>query len=73
MTRTVFQSKVILMGKQEEHKKKPGVEHGETIQVHCPKCQRTKMFYLQSEPMPVCTKCKIEMVFSELLDEGKSY
>lgn len=61
------------MGKVEEPKKKPGVDQSETIQVHCPKCQKTKLFYLKSEPMPVCEKCKIEMVFSELLDEGMSY
>lgn len=43
----------------------------EAVEVHCPKCQLTEVFYIPDEPMPVCPQCKIEMVFSELLKEGK--
>jgi ribosomal protein S27E len=44
----------------------------EPVEVKCPKCGRTEIIYLPNEDIPVCEKCRIRMVISELLDEGKS-
>jgi uncharacterized protein (DUF983 family) len=48
-------------------------EKKEPIEVQCPKCKRTEIFYLLKEDFPKCPDCKIEMTIKELLDEGKSY
>ena len=43
------------------------------IEVICPKCQHTEIVYLSDEEMPRCPECRKEMVFKEVLKEGKSY
>jgi ribosomal protein S27E len=42
------------------------------IEVKCPNCDHTEIFYLQKEDMPKCPNCDIQMIFKELLREGKS-
>jgi ribosomal protein S27E len=45
----------------------------EAIEVKCPKCGRKQIIYIPKEDIPKCPECKVRMVISELLDEGKSY
>ncbi len=45
----------------------------EPVEVKCPKCNRTEIIYMPKEEIPRCPVCKVRMVISELLDEGKSY
>lgn len=45
----------------------------EAIEVICPKCRYTEIVYLPIDDLPLCPKCNIPMLVSELLDEGKSY
>ena len=45
----------------------------EAVEVHCPRCNQSGLIYIPVEMMPFCPDCNVEMVFSELLDEGKSY
>ena len=45
----------------------------EPIEIKCPKCGHTQIIYLPDEHVPRCPTCDIQMVISELLDEGKSY
>ena len=44
----------------------------QTVEVVCPKCQRTEIVYLPKEQIPTCPKCKVEMVLKEVLTEGKA-
>jgi len=46
---------------------------GEPIEIKCPKCDHTQIIYIPEEDMPKCPTCNVQMVISELLDEGKSY
>ncbi len=43
------------------------------IEVKCPKCQRTQIVRIPKEEIPICPDCKVQMIISEVLDEGKSY
>jgi predicted nucleic-acid-binding Zn-ribbon protein len=45
----------------------------EPVELRCPKCGYTEIIYIPNEKIPLCPKCRIEMVFEELLDEGKSF
>ena len=45
----------------------------EPVEIICPKCRYTEIIYLPVDTFPLCPKCKIPMLISELLDEGKSY
>ncbi len=45
----------------------------EPIEVVCPRCRATAIVYIPREPIPRCPNCGREMIFRELLDEGKSY
>jgi ribosomal protein S27E len=45
----------------------------EPIEVVCPRCRATAIVYIPREPIPRCPECGREMIFRELLDEGKSY
>lgn len=48
-------------------------EKVEAVEVKCPKCGRRQIVYIPKEPIPRCPDCKVQMIISELLDEGKSY
>lgn len=48
-------------------------DKAEAVQVKCPRCDHTQIIYIPVEVMPTCPKCRVEMIFGELLDEGKSY
>lgn len=43
----------------------------EFIEVACPLCDKRKIICVPEEPMPRCDYCKVEMVFKEVLTEGK--
>jgi len=43
----------------------------EPIEAVCPKCGRTKIFFLNREPVPKCEVCGLEMLIKEMLVEGK--
>jgi phage FluMu protein Com len=45
----------------------------QVIEVKCPKCHRTQIITIPKEEIPKCPDCKIQMIISEVLDEGKSY
>ncbi|WP_169739568.1 hypothetical protein [Pelobacter seleniigenes] len=45
----------------------------EPVEVVCPKCRYTEIIYLPKDDLPQCPDCHIQMMISELLDEGKSY
>ncbi len=45
----------------------------EPVEIICPKCRYTEIIYFPVDDLPLCPKCKIPMIISELLDEGKSY
>jgi len=45
----------------------------EPVEIICPRCRYTEIIYLPIDNFPLCPKCKIPMLISELLDEGKSY
>ena len=45
----------------------------EAIQVKCPICDHTEIVYLPQEEIPRCPIDDVQMVFCELLGEGKSY
>lgn len=46
----------------------------EPAEIICPKCHYTEIIYLPQQEMPKCPQCqKGQMVFRELLKEGKSY
>ncbi len=45
----------------------------EPIEVICPICRVTEIIYIPVEDLPLCPKCQVQMLISELLDEGKSY
>lgn len=46
-------------------------EEQHAVEVVCPKCRQTQIVYFPKEPMPVCQKCRVEMVLKEILTEGK--
>lgn len=46
-------------------------ERQNAVEVVCPKCRQTQIVYFPKETMPVCQHCRIEMVFKEILTEGK--
>jgi ribosomal protein S27E len=48
-------------------------ERNEPVEVVCPKCRRTEIVYIPKEQTPNCPDCRTQMVFRELLCEGKSY
>ena len=43
----------------------------EPVEAVCIKCETTKIFFLEKEPIPKCDRCGREMVIRELLREGK--
>lgn len=43
----------------------------EFVEFACPICKRHKIVCLPDEPEPACEFCKVEMVFREVLTEGK--
>lgn len=43
----------------------------EFVEVHCPKCKRSRIICLPEEEIPSCEMCKIPMVIKEVLTEGK--
>lgn len=43
----------------------------EFIEVACPLCDKRKIVCIPEEPIPRCEFCKVEMVFKEVLTEGK--
>lgn len=43
----------------------------EFVEFACPVCERRKIVCLPEESEPVCEFCKVEMVFKEVLTEGK--
>ena len=47
-------------------------EKNEPVEVKCPKCGQIQIIYLPKEEIPICETCHVQMVISELLDEGKS-
>ncbi len=47
-------------------------EKPEAIEVRCPICGLTEIVYIPIEQIPRCPQCNVEMLISELLDEGKS-
>jgi ribosomal protein S27E len=46
---------------------------GDAIEVYCPRCEHTEIIYVPEEDIPKCPKCRKQMVFKEILKEGKSY
>jgi len=61
----------ILIAYQERRHRMP--ESIVSVEVVCPKCQRTEIVYIPKEQIPKCPDCKTQMVLRELLREGKSY
>ena len=45
----------------------------EPVEIVCPRCKETSLVYLPKEEIPKCSRCKVQMVIKELLDEGKAY
>ncbi|MBG0775533.1 MAG: hypothetical protein H0S85_03765 [Desulfovibrionaceae bacterium] len=45
----------------------------QAVEAVCPKCKRKEIVYIPREELPKCPVCKVQMVVSELLTEGKSY
>jgi ssDNA-binding Zn-finger/Zn-ribbon topoisomerase 1 len=45
----------------------------EPIEIICPECHRTAIIYIPEESVPRCPDCNVQMVFKELMKEGKSY
>jgi ribosomal protein S27E len=43
----------------------------EFIEVACPLCDKRKIVCLPDESIPRCEFCKVDMVFKEVLTEGK--
>jgi len=56
-------------GEMEQDERSPK----EAVEIICPKCRYTEIVYLPIADLPLCPKCKTQMMISELLDEGKSY
>ncbi|GAB7023987.1 hypothetical protein [Salidesulfovibrio brasiliensis] len=48
-------------------------EQPEAVEVVCPKCRSTQIVYLPMEEVPKCPDCRVEMLVSEILTEGKYY
>lgn len=48
-------------------------DKAEAVQVKCPICDHTEIVYIPIEQIPKCPIHNVEMILSELLDEGKSY
>jgi len=45
----------------------------QTVEIKCPSCGHTKIVNVPKEPIPICPKCKKQMLIKEVLREGKSY
>jgi predicted RNA-binding Zn-ribbon protein involved in translation (DUF1610 family) len=45
----------------------------QTVEIKCPGCGYTKIVSVPKESIPVCPKCKKQMLIKEILREGKSY
>ncbi len=43
----------------------------EFVEFYCPTCRVSKIVCLPEEPLPHCDNCRKEMVFKEVLTEGK--
>lgn len=43
----------------------------EFVEVACPVCKQSKIICLPEETIPKCDYCKREMIFKEVLTEGK--
>ena len=43
----------------------------EFVEVACPICKRSKIICLPEESIPKCEYCQKEMIFKEVLTEGK--
>jgi ribosomal protein S27E len=63
------------MPKEQDEKKRRRPRRGRqnSVQVVCPKCGHTEIIYIPEEDIPKCPQCRKQMVFGELLEEGKSY
>lgn len=54
--------------KRDERREQP-----EAVEVVCPRCRATQIVYLPTEEVPKCPDCRVEMLVSEILTEGKYY